>query len=86
MKKDNKMTYVSVLCGVDYKLTKGGFEILKFKKLEQPIERGILEPMIYEGKVKTPDLGEIEILWDKFGRCSNFDRFDCFVDTNANVW
>lgn len=83
MKNDSKITYNSVLCGVDYKLTKGGFEILKFEKLEQPIERGLLEPMIYQGEVKTTDLGTIEILWDKFGRCSNFNRVDCFVDANA---
>ena len=64
------------------KETKGGFKITNFKELEQPIERGMLEPMIYIGNVKTTDLDTVEIMWDKLGRCSNWDRPDCFIDIN----
>jgi len=65
--------------------TKGGFIIENFKTLETPIERGILEPHIYEGLVKNiPTVKnkkeDFVITWDKFGRCSNFQREDCFIE------
>lgn len=65
--------------------TKGGFIIENFKTLETPIEHGILEPHIYGGLVKnvptTDDKFEdFVITWDKFGKCSNWKRSDCFIE------
>lgn len=76
--------------------TKGGYEVQDFKKLETPINNGILEPHLYEGIVKdVPKMisqgesnwkvigGEAEdmkITWDQFGRCSNWNREDCFIE------
>ena len=65
--------------------TKGGFIIENFKKLEIPIEHGILEPHIYEGLVKnipTYDNKKEDfiITWDKFGKCLNLLREDCFIE------
>jgi len=62
--------------------TKGGFIIENFRKLETPIEHGILEPHIYEGLVKNiPTVKNNR--WDKFGRCSNFQREDCFIEVTV---
>ncbi len=67
--------------------TKGGYEIENFRKLEEPIENGILESQIYSGLVKQvpwrtggfrPE--NQEITWDRFGRCRNWGREDCFID------
>ncbi len=66
--------------------TKGGFEIENFRKLEEPITHGILEPHIYSGFVKKvankfdEGSGNYEITWDKFGRCANLNREDIFID------
>lgn len=68
--------------------TLGGYNIINFKKLDTPIENGILEAHIYSGTV----LGvpshidghstNFDITWDKFGRCQNWQRKDCFIDMN----
>ena len=68
--------------------TKSGLEIQNFKKLRTPIAHGILETHIYEGTIvgvplKTSQDGatiDFYCTWDKFGRCSNFEREDCFID------
>jgi len=64
--------------------TKAGFEIKDFKKLEQPIDRHMLEPHIYEGTIVGLEYGtrkaDTHCTWDKFGKCSNFQREDCFID------
>ena len=70
--------------------TRGNYEIENFKVLRKPVRNGNLEePHIYSGKVlKVPDMignGEcstFNITWDKFGRCSNWSREDCFIDVN----
>lgn len=68
--------------------TKGNYKIENFKKLDVPIKRGILEPHIYSGKVLDLPNGynkgtyTCEITWDKFGRCSNWLRQDCFIDVS----
>lgn len=66
--------------------TKSGHEIQNFKKLEIPIDRHILEPHIYEGTIINLDSGfgekDTYCTWDKFGRCSNFRRSDCFIDVS----
>lgn len=68
--------------------TKGNYKIENFKKLDEPIKRGILEPHIYSGKViDVPHVwkegvGSYEITWDKFGRCNNWNREDCFIDVS----
>lgn len=67
--------------------TQGGHEITNFKKLDEPIERGVLEPHIYSGNIKLTESimvsnfkeEDIEITWDRFGKCSNFNRPDCFI-------
>lgn len=67
--------------------TLGGYDVINFKKLKTPIDRNVLEPHIYEGiivNLKRYD-GENKdqyLTWDKFGRCSNFERRDCFIDIN----
>lgn len=67
--------------------TKGGFTIENFKILEAPIEHGILEPHIYTGLAKNvprtgDDSRDYLLTWDKFGRCSNFQREDCFIEVS----
>lgn len=64
--------------------TIGGYEVVNFKKLEKPIEHGMLEPHIYSGVIKdVPTVKgkkqDFETTWDKFGRCSNWQREDCFI-------
>jgi hypothetical protein len=70
--------------------TKGGFKVEKFKKLQQPILQGNLEPMIYEGFVKgitflfpvesgEKDTFDQTVKWDRYGRCNNWARKDCFI-------
>lgn len=58
--------------------TDGGYEIIDFKKLETPIDRNILEPHIYEGTIIL-ETGNQYCTWDKYGRCSNWERTDCFI-------
>jgi hypothetical protein len=65
--------------------TTGGFEIINFRKLEKPIEFNIKEPHIYEGNILNLNRGHEVVgiqycTWDKFGRCSNWKREDCFID------
>lgn len=65
--------------------TNGGFKIKNFKELKKPIKHGALEPHIYEGLVKNvPTIGDKKedylITWDKFGRCANWNRSDCFIN------
>lgn len=70
--------------------TLGGYVIEDFQKLEEPIERNILEPHIYKGFVRNVPIyseGETKFIddtvtWDKFGRCSNIERTDCFILVN----
>ncbi len=74
-------------------VTIGGYEIESFRKLEIPINNGNLEPHVYSGKVvdvptllnkKTgkTECQTYEITWDRFGRCSNWNRKDCFIDVD----
>ena len=73
-------------------VTKAGYIIENFEILEKPIDRNNLEPHIYWGLVKQVPLPaenekekkfeDIEITWDKFGRCSNLKRTDCFIDVD----
>lgn len=64
--------------------TKGGYEVINFKQLDEPIKKGILEPHIYEGIIKDCPFGDnikqdVYLTWDKFGRCNNWSREDCFI-------
>lgn len=62
--------------------TKGGYEIKEFKKLEIPLNRGILKPMIYSGIIFDPNPfinRDIELLWNEDGKCANYSREDCFI-------
>lgn len=70
-------------------ITIGGFEIEDLKLLETPVERGVLEPHIYEGTIKSinvnpaqgvPDILDVYCTWDKYGKCSNWSREDCFIN------
>jgi hypothetical protein len=69
--------------------TIGGFEIKDFKVLEKPIDRHILEPHIYEGTIlkshKDTDGNDVDqyCTWDRFGKCSNWKRSDCFIDVSG---
>jgi hypothetical protein len=66
--------------------TKGGFEIENFKILKNPIENHILESHIYGGDIIDFEYSSNTIIkryyctWDKFGRCTNWNRSDCFID------
>jgi hypothetical protein len=68
--------------------TLSGLEIENFKKIENPIKNGILETHIYEGTIKNvPSKYAKEnpprdyyCTWDKLGKCSNYQREDCFID------
>ena len=64
--------------------TTGGYYILDFEELEKPIDHGNLEPHIFKGTVvRVPDsekTSDYEITWDKFGKCANWKRSDCFID------
>ena len=62
------------------KFTNGGFRIVTFERKANPVSRGVLEPLIYEGFVELSDNHPMLIEWDRFGRCSNLQREDCFVD------
>lgn len=69
--------------------TIGGFEIKDFKVLEKPIDRHILEPHIYEGTIlkshKDTEGNYVDTYctWDRFGKCSNWKRSDCFIDVSG---
>lgn len=70
--------------------TIGGFEIKDFKVLEKPIDRQILEPHIYEGTIVLPikignneTIKDVYCTWDRFGKCSNWERGDCFIDVSG---
>ena len=69
--------------------TIGGLEIKDFKILDKPIDRHILEPHIYEGTIlkshKDTDGNYVDqyCTWDKFGKCSNWKRSDCFIDVSG---
>ncbi len=69
--------------------TKGGFEVKNFKKLDVPIERGMLNPHIYEGLVMDVTMNDkkenIIITWDKLGKCANFQRSDCFIEIPLDI-
>jgi hypothetical protein len=69
--------------------TKGGFKVKNFKKLDVPIERGMLDPHIYEGLVMGVTMNDkkenIIITWDKVGRCANFQRSDCFIEIPLDI-
>lgn len=65
--------------------TRGGYKVDDFRELESPISHGILEPHIYEGILRNvPNISgktkDITLTWDRFGRCSNWNREDCFID------
>lgn len=70
--------------------TKGGYEVIKFKQLEEPIVSShYLEPHVYEGIVKNCPFGDnikqdIYLTWDKLGRCNNWSRTDCFIEIKSN--
>ncbi len=65
--------------------TKSGLIIENFKKLDTPIDRGFLEPHIYEGTIKgyrdeSNSAGtDLYLTWDQFGRCANWKREDLFI-------
>ena len=69
--------------------TIGGLEIKDFKILDKPIDRHILEPHIYEGTIlkshKDADGNYVDqyCTWDRFGKCSNWQRSDCFIDVSS---
>ena len=74
--------------------TKGGYEIINFEILKTPIEHRILESHLYKGTVvdfpsdqNDPNSKKktSEITWDKFGRCSNFNRPDCFFHPSTII-
>lgn len=71
--------------------TKGGFKVIRFKKIKYPDRDTNLEPLIFEGLVQDiPFLFPVEhgeketfdsiVKWDKFGRCRNIARQDCFIE------
>lgn len=70
-----------------------GYTIENFKKLDEPIHKGILEHHIYGGNIKNvPVLRYGKLIneyldfyctWDKFGRCSNWRREDCFINIES---
>ncbi len=69
--------------------TKGNYKIENFIILDTPIFNGNLEPHIYKGSIiglpKTKlsankEFITVETTWDKFGRCPNWSREDCFID------
>lgn len=63
--------------------TKGGYEIKNFQKLETPLHMGNLKPMIYRGIIFDPHplvQKEIELLWNEYGKVSNYQRVDCFIE------
>lgn len=69
--------------------TAEGYIVEGFRKLPNPIYKGNLsEPHIYEGTIIDVPLkdGKIEdryTTWDKYGCCSNQERFDCFIDVTG---
>lgn len=69
--------------------TIGGFKIKDFKVLEKPIDRHILEPHIYEGTIlnshKDVNGNYVDqyCTWDRFGKCKNWKRSDCFIDVSG---
>jgi len=78
--------------------TLGGYNVKDFKLLDKIIDRSNLEPLIYEGIVencpfplddhKHDKVGDHEyykdviVCWDKNGKCSNWNRNDCFINVN----
>lgn len=82
----------TVLSAVFIDKTIGGFEIKDFKVLEKPIDRHILEPHIYEGTIVLPrktghneTIEDVYCTWDRFGKCSNWERGDCFIDVRNTM-
>lgn len=67
--------------------TLGGYIIESFVKLEKPILNGILEPHIYQGIIKNVPMSDNDedflVTWDKFGRCNNNARKDCYIDVKT---
>lgn len=62
--------------------TVAGYPVTDFKKLETPTKRGWpLKPLIYVGTVHVPDLGDTKVEWNEDGKCANYIRNDCFIDT-----
>ena len=69
--------------------TIGGLEIKDFKVLEKQIDRHILEPHIYEGTILKShkdwhgNYVDQYCTWDRFGKCANWKRSDCFIDVSG---
>lgn len=69
--------------------TVGGYNVEDFKILDQPVKRGILPEHIYSGTIKdVPSPHGVPTKdyyceWDAIGRCSNYERKDCFIDVST---
>lgn len=68
--------------------TKGGFIITNFIVLKEPLRISILEPFIYKGTItgniyNRDECIDVHVLWNKYGKCSNYNREDCFIDDES---
>lgn len=52
--------------------TVGGHAIADFRVLPEPIDKGILDPHIYEGKLIDDNHILQTVTWDAKGRCNNW--------------
>jgi hypothetical protein len=60
--------------------TVGGYHITDFKLMDEPIDRGVLDPLIYVGMVKpNDDTDAMKVYWDQFGKVANTKRSDFFI-------
>lgn len=70
--------------GVDYKKTKGGYDIRNFRKWEKT---GAGWELMYKNQIYVGEVHDqkkvITVYFDKYGRVSNRHRADCDVDINA---
>ena len=62
--------------------TKGGYKILNFRKLNNPIILWDGREYLYQGTVKGALKSDVTIKWDVLGQCTNLARTDCFIDVN----
>jgi len=77
---------ILTLFALENTTTVGGYQISNLRKLNTPVHRNLLDSFIYQAEVKYPPHIELPnelitqtILYDRFGRCSNWQRADIFL-------
>jgi len=73
---------MNVLKGKSYGKIITGEPISNFRVIEEPKFRSFLEPFVFEGEIDINGK-ECTTQWDKFGRCSNHQTPQYFINPKS---